>query len=135
MIPCGHETKMPAKPLPKTANARACFGSRLGKFDCAEMARIVSRSGPVSGAASGVNPETSRSSLAKMLARTFDITPPLPRPPGLLARTNHKCAVWAIGLLDIKPNDKVLEVGFGPGLGIQFAAGLTSRDMWLASIR
>jgi hypothetical protein len=32
----------------------------------------------------------------------------------------HKCAVWVIGLLDIKPNNKVLEVGFGPGLGIQF---------------
>jgi SAM-dependent methyltransferase len=29
-------------------------------------------------------------------------------------------------LLDIKPNDKVLEVGFGPGLGIELAAGLTS---------
>jgi hypothetical protein len=41
----------------------------------------------------------------------------------IMARTNHKCAVWVIGLLDIKPNDKVLEVGFGPGLGIQFADG------------
>src|ERR1700730_16120070 len=44
----------------------------------------------------------------------------------IMARTNHKCAVWVIGLLDIKPNDKVLEVGFGPGLGIRLAAGLTS---------
>jgi ubiquinone/menaquinone biosynthesis C-methylase UbiE len=44
----------------------------------------------------------------------------------IMARTNHKCAVWVIGLLDIKPNDKVLEVGFGPGLGIRLAAGLAS---------
>ena len=44
----------------------------------------------------------------------------------IMARTDHKCAVWVIGLLDIKPNDRVLEVSFGPGLGIQFAAGLTS---------
>src|SRR5207245_3685862 len=37
----------------------------------------------------------------------------------IMARTSQPCAVWVIGLLDIQPNDRVLEVGFGPGVGIQ----------------
>ena len=40
----------------------------------------------------------------------------------IMARTNHDCAAWVIDLLDIQPNDKVLEVGFGPGIGIQLLA-------------
>jgi hypothetical protein len=48
------------------------------------------------------------------------------RPQGLLgklggiimARMNSECATWVIDLLHIQPNDKVLEVGFGPGVGI-----------------
>jgi len=40
----------------------------------------------------------------------------------IMARTNQPCAVWVIGLLDIQPNDRVLEVGFGPGVGIQLLA-------------
>lgn len=40
----------------------------------------------------------------------------------IMARTNQTCAVWVIGLLDIRPNDTVLEVGFGPGVGIQILA-------------
>lgn len=59
-----------------------------------------------------------------MLLRTFG------RPKGILgrlggiimARTNQKCAVWVIGLFDIQPHDSVLEVGFGPGVGIQLLA-------------
>jgi ubiquinone/menaquinone biosynthesis C-methylase UbiE len=39
-----------------------------------------------------------------------------------MARTNQNCAAWVIGLLDIQPNNRVLEVGFGPGVGIQFLA-------------
>jgi len=31
----------------------------------------------------------------------------------IMARTNQPCAVWVIGLLDIQPNDRVLEVGSG----------------------
>jgi ubiquinone/menaquinone biosynthesis C-methylase UbiE len=60
-----------------------------------------------------------------ILIRTFG------RPKGFLgklggiimARTNHKCAAWVIALLDIHPQDTVLEVGFGPGIGIQLLAG------------
>src|ERR1700704_5474729 len=52
-----------------------------------------------------------------VLIRTFG------RPKGVLgrlggivmARTNQTCAAWVIDLLAIQRNDKVLEVGFGPG--------------------
>jgi SAM-dependent methyltransferase len=37
----------------------------------------------------------------------------------IMARTNQKCAAWVIDLLGIQPNDRVLEVGFGPGVGIE----------------
>jgi ubiquinone/menaquinone biosynthesis C-methylase UbiE len=56
------------------------------------------------------------------------------RPQGLLgkvggvmmAHMNSECAAWVIDLLHIQPNDKVLEVGFGPGVGIQLAAELAA---------
>lgn len=62
--------------------------------------------------------------LHNILLRTFG------RPHGLLgrvggiimARTNRKCAAWVVGLLDTQPNDRVLEVGYGPGLGIELLA-------------
>src|ERR1700757_1905903 len=40
----------------------------------------------------------------------------------IMARTNQKCAAWVINLLDTQSNDRVLEVGFGPGVGIQLLA-------------
>jgi ubiquinone/menaquinone biosynthesis C-methylase UbiE len=40
----------------------------------------------------------------------------------ILAHMNRACATWAVNLLDIKPDDNVLEVGFGPGVGIQLLA-------------
>lgn len=40
----------------------------------------------------------------------------------IMARTNQQCAAWVIDLLDIQPHDRVLEVGFGPGVGIQLLA-------------
>ena len=46
-----------------------------------------------------------------------------------MARTNQKCAAWVIALLDIQPHDRVLEVGFGPGVGIQLLASRRPRDM------
>lgn len=60
----------------------------------------------------------------RMLMRMFG------RPQGLLgrlgglimARTNRKCAVEVIDLLNVQPHDSVLEVGFGPGVGIQLLA-------------
>src|SRR5262245_25968157 len=40
----------------------------------------------------------------------------------IMARSNQQCAAWVINLLDIQPHDSVLEVGFGPGVGIQLIA-------------
>ena len=40
----------------------------------------------------------------------------------IMARTNQKCAAWVIDLLGIQPHDRVLEVGFGPGVGIELLA-------------
>ena len=59
--------------------------------------------------------------LRKVLMRMFG------RPTGLLgrlggvimARVNRNAAAQVIELLDVRPDDKVLEVGFGPGVAIQ----------------
>jgi ubiquinone/menaquinone biosynthesis C-methylase UbiE len=64
----------------------------------------------------------------RMLLRAFG------RPQGVLgrlggiimARTNRDCAAWVIGLLDIKPSDAVLEIGFGPGAGIALLVDTTA---------
>lgn len=42
----------------------------------------------------------------------------------IMARTNRNAAAWVVELLDIQPNDSALEVGFGPGVGIQLLARL-----------
>jgi SAM-dependent methyltransferase len=39
----------------------------------------------------------------------------------IMARTNRGCA-WVIGLLDVGPNENVLEVSFGPGVCIELLA-------------
>ena len=40
----------------------------------------------------------------------------------IMARTNGEFARSAIRLLDVQPDDRVLEVGFGPGVGIGILA-------------
>ena len=40
----------------------------------------------------------------------------------IMARTNAPFARSVISLLDVKPSEQVLEVGFGPGVGIQLLA-------------
>jgi ubiquinone/menaquinone biosynthesis C-methylase UbiE len=37
----------------------------------------------------------------------------------IMSRANRNAAAQVINLLDVRPDDKVLEVGFGPGVGIQ----------------
>ena len=32
-----------------------------------------------------------------------------------MARMNEACGAWVCGLLGLGPNDRVLEIGFGPG--------------------
>ena len=54
------------------------------------------------------------------------------RPQGLLgrlggvimARMNADCGAWVAGLLEVRPGDAVLELGFGPGVIIQRLAGM-----------
>lgn len=41
-----------------------------------------------------------------------------------MGKANRAAIDWAIALLEIQPNERVLEVGFGPGVGIQRAAML-----------
>jgi hypothetical protein len=44
----------------------------------------------------------------------------------IMARTNAGCGAWVTSLLDVGPNDNVLEVGFGPGVVIQHLSKLAS---------
>ena len=50
----------------------------------------------------------------------------LGRLAGFLFRINREGIDWTIGQLDIQPTDHVLEIGFGPGYGIQQAASLAT---------
>jgi ubiquinone/menaquinone biosynthesis C-methylase UbiE len=40
----------------------------------------------------------------------------------LMARMNHPLNAWVIELLDVGPHDRVIEIGFGPGLAVAAAA-------------
>ena len=41
--------------------------------------------------------------------------------------SNRERNIWAVGLLDVQPHERVLEIGFGPGVAIQeFARRATS---------
>ena len=39
-------------------------------------------------------------------------------------RSNYERAQWTISLLGIKPGDRILEIGFGPGIAIELASRL-----------
>jgi ubiquinone/menaquinone biosynthesis C-methylase UbiE len=51
----------------------------------------------------------------------------LGRLTGFFFRINLKGIDWTISLLEIQPTDHVLEIGFGPGHGIQQAARLATQ--------
>ncbi|MDE3091598.1 MAG: SAM-dependent methyltransferase, partial [Chloroflexota bacterium] len=57
-----------------------------------------------------------------------------------LSIVNRAANDWVVGLLDLTPTDHVLEIGFGPGVGIQrvaaianagFVAGVDSSEVML----
>ena len=64
--------------------------------------------------------------MRNILLRTFG------RPQGalgrlggiIMARMNEECGAWVTELLEIRPNESVLEVGFGPGVVIQRLSNL-----------
>lgn len=41
--------------------------------------------------------------------------------------SNQERSDWTLSLLDIQPTDRILEIGFGPGLAIEIAAKLAPR--------
>ena len=43
--------------------------------------------------------------------------------------SNRKRNVWAVGLLDVQPDDRVLELGFGPGIAIGELARRATRGL------
>jgi ubiquinone/menaquinone biosynthesis C-methylase UbiE len=51
----------------------------------------------------------------------------------LLAWSNRAVNEWTLSLLAPRPDDRILEVGFGPGIGIQLAAGRVP-DGWVAGV-
>src|SRR5215470_19335500 len=60
--------------------------------------------------------------LRKTTFTTFISCPP--PTSAMITRMNADCGAWVCGLLEVGPNDRVLEVGFGPGVVIQRLAKL-----------
>lgn len=46
----------------------------------------------------------------------------------ILARSKRNFTQWVIHQLDVQPDDKVLEVGFGPGVGIELLVATTAAE-------
>ena len=45
----------------------------------------------------------------------------------ILARVNRRHAAWVVGLLDVRQQDSVLEIGIGPGVAIEMLAARARR--------
>jgi ubiquinone/menaquinone biosynthesis C-methylase UbiE len=41
--------------------------------------------------------------------------------------SNHERSRWTISMLDIQPSDRILEIGFGPGIAIDMASRLATK--------
>lgn len=50
-----------------------------------------------------------------------------------MAVENRERIHWAVSLLDVRPNNHILEIGFGPGVGIERLAA-PARDGFIADI-
>jgi SAM-dependent methyltransferase len=103
------------RPIVKNGNLVECQGVVLGDEKAVKVLADTLRAGMTVGRA--------------ILLRMFG------RPQGklgklggiIMARTNRKMAALAIDLLGIHPSDRVLEVGFGPGVGIELLAETAGR--------
>jgi ubiquinone/menaquinone biosynthesis C-methylase UbiE len=51
----------------------------------------------------------------------------------LMATKNRERTEWTVALLAIQPRDRVLEVGFGPGVGVALAAAQAANG-WVAGV-
>jgi ubiquinone/menaquinone biosynthesis C-methylase UbiE len=86
-------------------------------------------------------PGTCGASTVRVLLIARKLAEPFRQPRGLfgklmgflLSRVHRQANEWTLGLLDIRPTDQVLEVGFGPGLAIQKAATMASQG-WVAGV-
>lgn len=61
-----------------------------------------------------------------------------------LAEENYEINLWSTAMLNIQPNDRILEIGFGPGLAVQdmvrrapqgFIAGIDYSGLMVASAK
>jgi ubiquinone/menaquinone biosynthesis C-methylase UbiE len=70
-----------------------------------------------------------RNMLVRMFGRPSG---PLGRLGGMImARTNRRHAAWVVDLLDVRQQDRVLEIGFGPGVAIEL---LSAKAGYVAGI-
>ena len=53
----------------------------------------------------------------------------------IMARMNADCGAWVGDLLEVGPNDSVLEVGFGPGMVIQRLSKLAAAGHVAGGVR
>lgn len=87
--------------------------------------------GLTSRALEGVAPLPMRERVRRRLVSQFH------HPHGLAGRlvgwemalrpSNRKRNVWAVSLLDVRPSDRVLEIGFGPGIAVREIARRATR--------
>jgi ubiquinone/menaquinone biosynthesis C-methylase UbiE len=52
----------------------------------------------------------------------------------MVSSAKREMATWVIGLLGVKGGDRVLEVGYGPGIGLELAAAAVGPSGFVAGI-
>lgn len=61
-----------------------------------------------------------------------------------MARNNRERNEWVVSLMEVQPNDRILEIGFGPGVAIEklsylvttgFVAGIDASEIMVRQAR
>src|SRR5215207_3913775 len=76
--------------------------------------------------------------LHRIISRFMDPRGLPGRPAGwemALRPSNRKRDVWAVSLMDVQPSDRVLEIGFGPGIAIRDLARRATRGQVVGTDR